>query len=158
MIIIVKKNRKPVTCVWQVFCLPFSFLRKWTNAGKESDILNLGGEIFLKEEATVDQHEETKEIVITNRNYEKRVIIARKIEELWQNRTAPDSERKRVFTQRDHYPTIDDMKKHKIWENLEEYLDYLIYYAEVYKTDDPNWKKNKKYILDLLTENLIIAK
>ena len=58
------------------------------------------------------------------------------------------------FTKSDYFPTIDDLMSHNANEDLVTFLPYLIYYAEVYDTDDENFVETRDYIRRLLKNRL----
>ncbi len=62
--------------------------------------------------------------------------------------------RKLCFTQMFDYPTMDDFYLHDIEHHLEEYLPYMLFYAYIYKIDNPEIQKEQKKIRNYLYEHI----
>lgn len=60
------------------------------------------------------------------------------------------------FIDRNNFPTIEAMKKHRVKYNMRKYLPYLIFYSDssIYYNEDPEFEISQAYIRELL-ENYI---
>lgn len=61
------------------------------------------------------------------------------------------------FTQSNAWPSVEALANHEIEEQFELYFPYLVYYLDVYSSDDPEYKRTEKYIQQLFDEYLEIT-
>ncbi len=61
------------------------------------------------------------------------------------------------FTSMDVWPTVADLKILDVESDFAAKLPYLVFYYEVYETDDPGFQATKDYLQDLFKRKLIIC-
>ena len=61
------------------------------------------------------------------------------------------------FTQKHAFPTVEELEEHNVRENIEKYLPYLIYYAEIYESDNEEYQRTRQFLRKLLRENVEIC-
>lgn len=66
---------------------------------------------------------------------------------------SPDS----VYSERDYYPTVNELIANDVEHDLKTYLPFLVYYAEVYKCEDKEFKRARSFINELLREYLVFV-
>lgn len=62
-----------------------------------------------------------------------------------------------VFTARNIYPAISDLESHHVRENFRKFMPYVLYYAEIYQTDDPEFVPVQDYLKDMCAECLDVV-
>lgn len=62
-----------------------------------------------------------------------------------------------VFSSRDQWPTVHDLEFLEAGKNFAQMFPYLVYYYEVYTTEDAGFEKTKKYLHDLFERKLHIS-
>lgn len=91
-----------------------------------------------------------KKVVMTYDEYDTIVETCEKVKENANDVTNFDAKKK--FMQMDRFPKVDEIVAHHVEEHLDQYLPYLIFYLEVYESDDPEFKRTKAYLRDLLCD------
>ena len=64
------------------------------------------------------------------------------------------------FTNRDHWPTVEDLEAHNVAAHFDEMLPYLIYLVEVFtpkQEEEKAFAETKRYINALFKERLLIV-
>lgn len=92
---------------------------------------------------------------ITREEYQKITTINQRIDEAYDL----GADQKYLFSMRNLFPTIEELKAHKVEENLEKYLPYLLfYYKRRIRTKDPEYAKSMAFLRDLLKKNVRFSK
>lgn len=65
---------------------------------------------------------------------------------------------KRQFFQQNQYPTLTELGEHNVIYRLKEFLPYLIFYYEVYESDDIEFKETYKLLDDIFNKLVIKVK
>lgn len=94
--------------------------------------------------------EKVQVISITYDEYDQLVEDAEKIAGF---KTLPEGcDPKYLMT--DYTPTVDDLRNHDVEHHLQQFLPLLIYYAEVFESNDPEYEKVRSYIHNILRSHL----
>ena len=92
---------------------------------------------------------------IKESEYEKVVEICRNIYNNVNSQEYLDPRMR--FVQSDRFPTVEDLQTHDYKGNFQTYFPYLVYYQDVYESDDPEFKKSVQYIADILYDMVEIV-
>ena len=94
------------------------------------------------------------QVILSFEDYMAIIALCEKIDE---NYYASSAGMKLRFTQRNCWPSVEEMKAHHVEERLDRYLPYLIYYGDVYQSTEPSFKETEAYIKDLFRRKLIFS-
>ena len=92
--------------------------------------------------------DEIGQAVVSQDEYDYMTAIGRKVLEDFNDSSLFDYKRK--FITMNSYPTVAELEAHHVADNLKKYLPYLAFYADVYESDEAEFKKTKAYIRHLL--------
>lgn len=101
--------------------------------------------------------EEAEIVRISKSEYDTMVANAKRIQEYTDD--ANEARTVMKFTDRNNFPTVEEMKQHDVIHNLRKYLPFLIYYhtQEVFASDVEELERSKEYINEVLSEFLEIV-
>ena len=91
-------------------------------------------------------------VCMTFDDYDRMVTIAEKIDACSMDINTRD--KKLLFSEKDNFPHVEDLISHNVESQIEKYLPYLIYYAEVFESDDPEFQKSRDFINHILSDHL----
>lgn len=86
--------------------------------------------------------------VISEEEYENVVSLCKRIYTATKDLNVLDPKRK--FTSSERYPTVEELKEHQIRARFELYFPYLVYYEDVFQSTDPEFRRTREYIADIL--------
>lgn len=94
-----------------------------------------------------------KKIRISESEYNLLVEKGKKIEKETDDQYS--REYKKQFFQKNQFPTITELGEHGVIFRLKEFLPYLVFYYEVYQTDDENFENTYKLLDDIFTQLVV---
>ena len=91
-------------------------------------------------------------MVITKKQYAQYLKACRRVDAAYDDHRL-DAKKIR-FTTKHQYPTVADLKLHKVEEHFEEYFPYLLYYENIYETEKDDFRFARAYIKILMKRHL----
>ena len=96
---------------------------------------------------------ELKKIRISEKEYND---LVEKGKAIYKETEDPYSrEYKKKFFQKNQFPTITELGEHQVVYRLREFLPYLIFYYEVYESDDIAFQNTYKLLDDIFTQLVV---